>query len=460
MTTQTSPKLTYFVANNNNQADLMPFNFEAEEAVIGSILIDNSVLRELELNPSDFFVERLRWLYEAMIDLDDRGIGVDIVTLTDEMKRQGRLDDIGGAAYITGLISATPTSIHAEYYGKIIERDSTRRRLIMTAGEIAKFAYDTDLNEPNDIINRAYAMIDKPSSDCLTGQGKTMDEVMTDVYNIIQSDGTKNNLIKPNLANLEKLVPGFEPGQLVVLGARPSMGKTSLALQFGIEAVKQKRRVYFFSLETTAEALGLRMLSSFSRIPVPVLKGGQPAITTHLNGNQKGWNVLQKGIERLSDIQAQLTIDEDRLTFDSMRARLLRDITRNGPLDMIIIDYLTLIKYDNERENDYLSLSKVVRNLRELAKELDLTVLLLSQLNRNLENRIDKRPNLSDFRQSGEVEEAANIVLFLYRDSYYQNSDIVPINDLTELRVAKNKDGETGLALLTYDQEVFRFGDA
>ncbi|MEM7029182.1 MAG: replicative DNA helicase [Chloroflexota bacterium] len=431
---------------------LQPHNIEAEEAVLGALLIDpDAIIRvNTTIKPSDFFLQRNSWIYEAIMDLHSRREPADLVTLTDELERRDRLSDIGGPAYLTDLINATPTSIHVEYYGKIVERTALLRRLIEGATQIAQLAYE-DTDEVTEIIDQAESIIFGITERRSDRDLKPIRQAIDRYYDMIEYRSQHQGElmgIPTGLKDLDKLLGGLQRSDLVILAARPGMGKTSLALSVSLQAARKwNKRIAIFSLEMSDEQLVQRLLSAETGIDSQRLRLGQI--------HDDEWPVFIQATSLLADTGIFLD-DTPAISVMELRTKARRLEAEHG-LDMIIVDYMQLMRGDSRSENRQQEISYISRSLKELARELNIPVLALSQLSRAVESRHDKRPMLSDLRESGSIEQDADVVMFIYRDEIYNPDTEFP--NLAEIIVAKHRSGPTGLFSIYFKKQLAQFVD-
>lgn len=430
-----------------------PNNVGAEEATLGSILVDYGYLTTLSdfLKPEDFYLERHGWIYRAMVDLFAKSQPVDIVLLSDLLKERGQLDEIGGEAYLISLLNATPTAIHAEYYARLVERDSLRRRLLQAAGKVAKLAYsDTD---PNTLLTQAESLLLEVSSSRVgTNTTCFMGDLANLVYDHIErvkqaGDGLTG--IPTGLTDLDKLLGGLQRSDMVVMAGRPGMGKTSLAMQIAkIAAKKQGKRTLFFSLEMGKEQLAQRVIASEAGIDVPRIRAG--------NIRDEEWPIFFEAQKALSTWPIAVD-DAAILTPTSLRSKAIRHHAEHG-LDLIIIDYLQLMRGDGKYQgNRVQEVSDISRACKMVARELNVPLLALSSLSRACESRADKRPMLSDLRESGSIEADSDVVIFLYRDEVYNPDTEFP--NVAEVIVSKHRSGPTGVLSAYFKKHLTEFVD-
>lgn len=439
---------------NNQPERLQPHNVDAEEAVLGALLIDPDAIIRVNgfLRPADFFLERNAWIYEAILTLHSRREPTDLVTLSDTLDEAGRLDDLpGGSAYLTGLINATPTSIHAEFYGRIIERSAVLRRLIDGATQIAQLAYSPGETPLSDIIDRAETIIfgvtEKRIERDLRPARPLVDDLMTQVEYRIKHQGELIG-IPTGIGDLDRLLGGLQKSDLVIVAGRPSMGKTSLALSIALHAAKRYHtRSALFSLEMSSEQLMLRLVSAESGIDSQGLRDGKIA--------DDDWPVFIRACSVVGD--APLYIDDTpALSVSELRAKARRLQAERG-LDLLIVDYLQLMRGDSKAGNREQEISSISRGLKQLARELRVPVLALSQLSRAVEGRHNKRPMLSDLRDSGSIEQDADVVMFVYRDEVYNADTEFP--NVAELIVGKHRSGPTGMISTYFKKRLAQFVD-
>lgn len=431
---------------------LQPHNVEAEEALLGSLLIDPEVIIRVAtfLQPNDFFVERNGWVYSAIQDLHERREPSDLVTLSDELERRGQLYDVGGPAHLTGLINATPTSIHAEFYARIIERTAVLRRLIEAAGKIARLAYDNQ-GDIDEVVDRAEEIIFGVSARRVERDLRPISQIIENYYDRIeylhQHQGESVG-IPTGLADLDKLLGGLQRSDMVVLAGRPGMGKTSLALSIALQAARRwDKRVALFSLEMSDEQLVQRLISAETSIDIQRLRLGE------IRENE--WPVFIQAASLLSKT-AVFIDDTPAISAYELRTKARRLHAEHG-LDLLIVDYLQLMRGDFRSENRQQEISFISRSIKTLARELNIPILALSQLSRQVESRHDKRPMLSDLRESGSIEQDSDIVLFIYRDEVYNEESEFP--NIAEIIVGKHRSGPTGKVSVYFKKELAKFID-
>lgn len=432
----------------------IPANLEAERAVLGSLLIDPDAIIKVAnfLRVEDFFRERHGWLYDVMLTLHERREPLDFVTVVDELERRGQLEEIGGPAYITDLIGGTPTSINIDFYARIVERTALLRRLISAAGQIAELAYD-ESQEVGEVIDRAETLIFGVSEARIHRDLMPIRAIMGNVVDRIDFlTRNKDTLmgVPTGFTMLDRLLGGMQKSDLIILAARPAMGKTSLALNLALNAAQNyKARVAIFSLEMSNEQLVQRLLSMVTAIDSHRLRLG------HLHEDE--WGILLEVANTLADTSIFID-DTPAASVNEIRTKCRRLYAEHG-LDMVLIDYMQLMsgQTGSRNENRQQEISYISRSLKSLARELNVPVIALSQLSRAVESRSDKRPMLSDLRESGSIEQDADVVLFIYRDDYY-NEDSEQQN-IADVIVAKHRHGSTGTVSLYFRKELTQFRD-
>jgi replicative DNA helicase len=431
---------------------LQPHNVEAEEAVLGSILIDPDAIIRIStfLQPTDFYVERHNWVYEAILDLHEQRQPADLVTLSDELERRKQLDEIGGAAFLTGLMNVTPTSIHVEFYARIVERTAVLRRLIEAAGKIAQLAYQ-DTEAVEEVVDRAEEIIFGVSERRVDRDLRPIRTVLDEYYDRIeylhQHQGEIIG-IPTGLADLDKLLGGLQRSDVIVMAGRPGMGKTSLGLSVALQAARRwQKRVALFSLEMSDEQLVQRLVSAETGIDSQRLRLG------HIKADE--WPTFYQAIRLLSETSIFID-DTPAISALELRAKARRLYAEHG-LDLLIVDYLQLMRGGTRNENRQQEISFISRSIKALARELNIPILALSQLSRQVESRHDKRPMLSDLRESGSIEQDADVVLFIYRDDVYNPDTEYP--NLAEIIVSKHRSGPTGIFSVYFKKHLAQFVD-
>jgi len=434
---------------------LPPQNTEAEEAVLGSLLIDPDAVIEVAafLKPEDFYREKNGWIYQVILDLHERREPPDFVTVCDELERRGQLEEVGGPAYITSLVNAVPTSIHVEYYGRIVERTAILRNLIDAAGKIARMAYD-ESRDVNKVVDEAEELIFGVSERRIRRELTPIRQILADyTRRIDELYQQKADVIgtPTGFSDLDKLLGGgLQRSDLIIIAARPGVGKTSLGLAIAQNAALRPgaKGVALFSLEMSSEQLVGRLIASQTGIDVQRLRTGSLS--------DEDWERFVHATAILSD--APIYIDDTPgLSISEMRTKTRR-LRSDRELDLIIVDYLQLMRYEGRAENRVQEISHISRSLKELARDLHVPLIAISQLSREVERRRgDKRPILSDLRESGALEQDADVVMFIYRDDMYNEDSPVP--NTAEIIIAKHRNGPQGTVTLFFQKELARFAD-
>jgi len=431
----------------------IPANIEAERAVLGSLLIDQDAIIKVAsfLRPQDFFRERHTWLYDAMLSLNERHEPLDYVTLVDELERREQLDDVGGPAYITDLVNSTPSAMSVDHYASIVERTAVLRRLISAASKIAELAYD-ERQDVATVVDRAEQIIFGVSESRihrdLTPVRAIMSNVVDQIDFLARNQGTLMG-VPTGFSMLDRMLGGFQKSDLIILAGRPGMGKSSFAISVAQNAAKlHDTRVAIFSLEMSNEQMVQRLLAMETGIDSHRLRLGKVY--------DEEWPILLEAANRLA--QTSIFIDDTpAASVNEIRTKARRLFAEHG-LDLVLIDYMQLMSGQSGRnENRQQEISYISRSLKGLARELNVPVLALSQLSRAVESRADKRPMLSDLRESGSIEQDADAVLFIYREDYYiEDTDRQNIADVI---VAKHRHGSTGSVSLYFRKELTQFRD-
>ncbi|GGE83084.1 replicative DNA helicase [Priestia taiwanensis] len=428
-----------------------PQNIEAEQAVLGAILLEQEALTVASeiIIPEDFYRAAHQKIYETMLSLSDKGEPVDLVTVMSELSDINLLEDIGGITYLNELASAVPTAANVEYYAKIIEEKSILRRLIRTATNIATDGYARE-DEVDALLNEAEKKILEVSQKKNTSAFQNIKDVLVEAYDKIEQlhhrEGETTG-IPTGFTELDRMTAGFQRNDLIIVAARPSVGKTAFALNIAQNvAVKTDENVAIFSLEMGADQLVMRMLCAEGNINAQNLRTG--SLTP------EEWGKLTMAMGSLSN--AGIYIDDTPgVKINDIRAKCRRLHQESG-LGMILIDYLQLIQGSGKNgENRQQEVSEISRSLKSLARELKVPVIALSQLSRGVEQRQDKRPMMSDIRESGSIEQDADIVAFLYREDYYDKE--TENKNIIEIIIAKQRNGPVGTVPLAFVKEFNKF---
>jgi len=432
---------------------MVPHSVEAEEAVLGSLLIDpESIFRVSPfLHPDDFYIVKHRWVYETCLALHERREPIDFVTVTEELEQRAQLAEMGGPAFISYLINVVPTAIHAEGYGRIVERAAVRRKLLQAASDIAQYAYD-EAADVDDTIDKSEQVLFAVSQRRQSRDLLPISEVMRSYYERIEylyEHRGEPLGIPTGFIDLDKLLGGLQRSDLIIVAARPGVGKTSLMLSMALNAARKfHQRVAIFTLEMSSEQIAQRLISAETGIDSQRLRLGEL--------REDEWPLFVQASSALGDTLLYLD-DTPSISALQMRTKARRLHAEHG-LDLIILDYLQLMTGDTRSENRVQEISYISRSLKALARELNVPVLAASQLSRSVEQRGDKKPILSDLRESGSIEQDADVVMFIYRDDVY-NPDSERKN-VAEIMVAKHRNGPTGTIELYFRNTLAQFVNA
>ena len=431
-----------------------PQNLEAEQSVLGAILIENNALnRAIEvISEGDFYRESHRRIYSAIVDLFDRGEAIDLITVSEHLSKQGALELVGGNAYIASLATQVPTAANVLYHSKIVREKALLRDLLRSSTDIVAKVYEDAGENADDMVDFAERAIFEIADKRTSGKLIHVKDLVKDSFEMIEKLYAKKETVTgcaTGFRDMDNMTTGFQPGDLVIIGGRPSMGKTAFALNVAEHvAVDNKEPVAVFSLEMATEQLVMRLLCSDARVNSNDVRRGFV--------KKEDWNKLTTSAGRLYD--APLYIDDSsNINVLEMRAKCRRLKMEHG-LSLIIVDYLQLMRGRANMERREQEISDITRSLKALAKELKVPVVALSQLNRGVELRTDKRPSLSDLRESGAIEQDADIIIFLYRDEVY-HKDNPEKKGKAELIVAKQRNGPTGTVRVTFLDYCTRFAD-
>lgn len=431
---------------------LPPHNIEAEQSVLGSLLIDRDAIIKVAayLKTQDFYIGANGQIYQAVLDLYNKREPTDFITLSDELERRGSLEDVGGVTYLSSLLNTVPTAVHVEYYGRIVERQATRRRLIDAGTDIVGIGF-RDGVDTEDALDEAERALFDVSQKRQTKDFQPISDVIDryfDQIDYLQQHRGEVVGVPTDYKDLDRLTGGLQRSDLLILAARPSVGKSALALGIAYgAAVQHGRSVGIFSLEMSADQLVQRLLSTETGVDSHRLRLGMI--------DDSEWDRISRAFGRLSE--ANIFIDDAaNASIMDVRSKARRLQAENG-LDLLIVDYLQLMTGGRRSENRVNEIAEISRGLKGLARELNVPVIALSQLSRAVETRSDHRPMLSDLRESGSIEQDADIVMFIYReDKYDENTDK---KGIAELIVAKHRNGPVGTINLRFFEQTARFAD-
>jgi replicative DNA helicase len=433
----------------------LPHNLDAEKSVLGAILIHNEAFNAAAevIDAGDFFRDAHRRIFDRMVALSERGDAIDFVTLKEELSRGGDLEEVGGPAYIASLADGVPRSANVEYYARIVKEKSTLRSLIHSANKILADAYDAE-DEPDLLLDSAERAIFAIAEDRIRAGFVPLRDLVQSSFTTIEQLQQKKGLVTgvpTGFVDLDEMTSGLQPSDLVLVAARPSMGKTSFVLNIAQHVgTSTDMTVGFFSLEMSKEQLFMRMLTSEARIDAHRFRTGYL--------NEKDYGRLSHALGTLAE--ARVFIDDSAsIGVLEMRAKARRLKAEHG-LHLLIIDYIQLMQGRGRFESRQVELASISRSLKGLAKELNVPIIALSQLSRAPETRSDHRPQLSDLRESGALEQDADVVMFIYREEQYRNADGTPNQEAegtAEIIIGKQRNGPVGTAKLAFIKEHTRF---
>lgn len=437
------------VAQNDSLGRHPPQNMEAESSVLGAILIDHeSINKVLEfLKEQDFYREANRRVFAAMVALSEKHEPTDVITLADYLQARGQLESIGGASYLSSLADTVPSAANVVAYAKIIRQKGVIRRLIQASTEISSRGYETD--DAEELLDYAEKTIFDISENRIRPSFTKVKEVVKDSFKRIeQLFENKKPLtgLATGFEEIDKITCGLQNSDLIIVAGRPSMGKTAFALNIAEHvAIHEKSTVAIFSLEMSKEQLVTRMLCSQAQIDSSRLRKGQL--------EERDWPALTRAAGNLSDVQIFID-DSASPTVLEMRAKARR-LKRESGLDLLIIDYLQLMRGSGNSHSREQEISEISRSLKSLAKELAIPVVALSQLNRAVENRQNRRPQLADLRESGAIEQDADVISFIYRDEVYDPN--TADKGVAEIIIGKQRNGPTGFCRLAFLNQFTKF---
>ncbi len=438
---------------DGRQAPETPYDRQAEEAVLGSVLVNTEVYYDLAhfLSGDDFFLHRNRWIWETFTSLHEQRLPIDILTVSEDLERQGRLEEVGGPAYLTALINNVPSSLHAEAYGKIVEETATRRRLLEAANQIARLAFQSG-TPVEDVVNDAEKAVFGVSERRLSHQLQPISQVLSEYYDRIDylarhRDETIG--VPTGFIDLDRLLGGMQPSDLLIIAGRPGQGKSGFCISVAKNASQiHKKHVALFSLEMSNDQLVQRLVAQETGIDSQRLR------LANLHDDE--WPVFTQAVSVLGDTHIYLD-DTPAITPLQLHTKCRRLHMEVG-LDLIIVDYLQLMTGDVRIENRVQEVSYISRNLKALARELKVPVLAAAQLSRAVESRRPPRPILSDLRESGSLEQDSDVVMFIYRPDQYEEDTLK--QNIAEIIVAKHRNGPVGSVELVFRQALAKFENA
>ena len=430
------------------ESPLPPHSQEAEEAVIGAVLINPDAYHDVAhfLQADDFFIHRHRFIWEALTHLYEQKIPVDFLTLTEVLDRTGRLAEIGGPAYLTALINNTPSSLHAQAYAHIVQQAAVRRRMLTAANQVARLAYEEGMSLEA-VIDESEKAIMTAGDRALAHDLKPFSQVLGDLFHRVELRARQSEIVgvPTGFADLDHLLQGLQPSDLVIVAGRPGTGKTSLLLSVIKHAAQiHKKHVAVFTLEMSGEQLAQRLVAQEIGIDTQRLRAGKLAADE--------WSLFAQSIDVFGEVQLYLD-DTPAITPAQLRSKCRR-LHLEHSLDLVAVDYLQLMSGGGRFENRVQEVSYISRQLKILARELNVPVLAAAQLSRAVEQRADKHPILSDLRESGSIEMDADVVMFLYRP------EAEDISSNVEVIVAKHRNGPTGTVNLAFRPSLAKFENA
>ena len=433
-----------------------PHSVEAEQSVLGALLIDGVAWDQVAdvVRAEDFYRPDHRLIFDAFAQLVAAGRPLDVITASEQLERRGQLVDTGGLAYLGTLARDTPTAANARSYALIVHERALLRRLLEAGRQIAASVFSDEGLAARELVDRAEALVFDIAEQGARGRDgavrvSTLLPPLIDKIDEWHSDPDKLRGLATGFTDFDRLTGGLRPGDLVVVAGRPSMGKTTLAVnmaEFAAVSPDVRASVAIFSMEMPSEQLVTRMLASIGHVPLNSIRTGRIS--------DDDWVRITAATSQLSE--AKLFIDESPgLTPTELRARARR-IKREHGLGLVVVDYLQLMQVPGSKENRATEIAEISRGLKALAKELQVPVIALSQLNRGVEQRQEKKPVMSDLRESGAIEQDADMILLIYRDEVY-NKDASPLKGIAEIELAKHRNGEIGVFKLTFQGQYTRF---
>ena len=439
---------------DNIVSQQIPHDSDAEKAVLGAIFIDPEAIADASavVQPEDFYERANQIIFQALLDLSDRGDAIDPLTLQDELNKRNQLDDIGGIGYVSELAMSTPTAAHVNFYAQIVHRKALLRRLISASQNIITNAINGS-DDVTDILDDAESEIMNVSSENNTGGFRSIKEVVNSTINDINNLPEDNNMVTglpTGFYELDKMTTGFHDDELIIIAARPGVGKTSFAMNIATNAaLNSGKKVAIFDLEMSKLQLIQRTISSVAKVNLSKVLSGEL--------NQEEWKRIWTAERVLAE--SSIYLDDSSITTPLDIISKCRKLKMTEGLDLVVIDYLQLMKASNRTDsgNRVQEISEITRMLKVAAKDLNIPIILLSQLSRLVEQREDHRPILSDLRESGSIEQDADIVLFLYNPENY--NDVITTDEpgTVHLIIAKHRSGATGEVKLRWVKEIITF---
>jgi len=432
---------------------IIPNSREAEEAVLGAVLINPEVYYDVAqfITGEDFYLHRNRWIWESFNRLHEQRRPIDLLTVAEDLEQVGHLAEIGGPVYLTALINNVPTTLHAEAYGRIVEETAIRRRMISAANNVAKIAYQENLTIETAMDEAEKAIFGVSERRLISGP-QPIKSVLSSYYDQMDRLANQDEAIHgvpTGFIDLDRLLGGLQRSDLLIIAGRPGQGKTAFVMSLAKNAARlHKKRVAIFSMEMSNEQLVQRLISQETGIDSQKLRTGKL--------DEKEWELFAHSVEILSN--AHIFLDDTPSLSPSQLRTKCRRLHLEFELDLIVIDYLQLMSGGIRTDNRVQEVSNISRNLKILAKELNIPVLAAAQLSRAVEQRADKRPMLSDLRESGSLEQDADIVMFIYRSDQYEKDSIK--QNVAEIMIAKHRNGPVGSVELIFRPDLARFENA
>ncbi len=427
-----------------------PHSREAEESVLGAVLLSEDAVNEVmdQIHPEDFYVPAHQAIFEGMRELFDSNQAIDAVTVSEVLRRKGELDKVGGVVYLARLVDIVPSTSNVVYYAGIVEEHAKRRELIRAGAAVTDVAFDIN-EEIASVLDRAeqsvLSVAERRSTHTLLEIGPMFSGILERIE-ALEEKGSELTGLSTGFVDLDKKLAGLQPANLVVIAGRPGMGKSSCALNIATNVAVAGEPVAIFSLEMSKEEIVQRILSSVGKVDSMKLRSGQLG------------SLWQRVVDAAGKMyKTPIYIDDSPVvTVTDIRAKCRR-LKRRRDLSLVVVDYLQLMQAST-RENRQQEISEITRNLKNLARELEVPIIAVSQLNRSLESREDKRPRLADLRESGSIEQDADVVMFIYRHEYYHPED-QERRGIAEVIIAKHRAGSTGPVEMTFQPEFTRFAN-
>ena len=435
-------------------APIPPQNLDAEESVLGAMMLSSGAIGAVSefVDAADFYRESHGHIYRAVLGLYARGEPVDAITVVDELDRLGHLEEVGGQERVTELAALVPAASNAAHYARIVHEMATLRGLIRAGNDIARLGFDRP-GETVELVDRAEQIVFELSQQRVSGEFTHIDDLLKESFEritLLMEAGTDITGTPSGFRDLDRLTSGFQPGNLVIVAARPSMGKSALALCMAANvSVRHEQPVALFTLEMSKAEVTQRLMCAEGKVESQRLRTGKLATDD--------WPRLTAACSKLT--KAPIYVDDTgSITMMEIRSKLRRLKMREPSLGLVIVDYLQLMTSGTTVENRVQEVSQISRALKVLARDLDVPIVALSQLSRAVEQRHDKRPILSDLRESGSIEQDADLVMFVYRDEYYNPEDTESAG-IAELILAKHRNGATGPEKLAFQKRYAKFAD-